>query len=268
MSLLKRMAEDWIPALPAGRRAVPTGRQAFAHIDWFILPSAIAISILGLVTMRSFSEENAFFERQIVWIGIAACIFFVASLPEYRFLRRMPLVVSLYGGIVFLLGLVFVFGSIVMGAKERFDLGAFFVQPSDPAKVVLIVLLSKYFTRRHIEIAHIRHILISGAYAFALFVLVFFQPDLGSSIIIAAVWLGMVLLAGISWKHLVVLIMAALLISGTAWDYGLHEDQKEGILTFLPPLADIQGAGYNAYQSAVAVGSGGLTGKGVGYGTQ
>ena len=255
------MAEDWIPALPAGRRA-------FAHIDWFILASAIAISILGLVTMRSFSEENAFFERQVVWIGVAACIFFVASLPEYRFLRRMPLVVSLYGGIVFLLGLVFVFGSIVMGAKERFDLGAFFVQPSDPAKVVLIVLLSKYFTRRHIEIAHIRHILISGAYAFALFVLVFFQPDLGSSIIIAAVWLGMVLLAGISWKHLVVLIMAAMLISGTAWNYGLHEYQKERILTFLHPLADIQGAGYNAYQSAVAVGSGGLTGKGVGYGTQ
>src|SRR3989344_3434007 len=229
MTALRRVAEDWLPALPAGR-------LTFAHIDWFILASAIAISTLGLVTMRSFSEENAFFERQVVWIGIAVCIFFVASLPEYRFLRRMPLVVSLYGGVIFLLGLVFVFGSIVMGARERFDLGAFFVQPSDPAKVVLIVLLSKYFTRRHIEIAHIRHILISGAYAFALFVLVFFQPDLGSS-----------------------LIIAAMIISGTAWNYGLQEYQKERILTFLHPLADIQGAGYNAYQSAVAVGSGELT---------
>src|SRR3989338_3779813 len=105
MSALRRMAEDWIPALPAGRRA-------FAHIDWFILASAIAISILGLVTMRSFSEENAFFERQVVWIGVAACIFFVASLPEYRFLRRMPLVVSLYGGVFFLFGLLFAVGSI------------------------------------------------------------------------------------------------------------------------------------------------------------
>ena len=240
----------------------------FAHIDWFLLIAALTISTLGLVTMRSFSEENAFFERQVVWIGMAICIFFVASLPEYGFLRRVPLVVSLYGGIVSLLGLVFIFGTIIMGARERFDLGAFFVQPSDPAKVVLIVLLSKYFTRRHIEIAHIRHILISGAYAFALFALVFFQPDLGSAIIIAAIWLGMVLLAGISWKHLAALIMAALLISGAAWHYGLHEYQKERILTFLHPLSDIHGTGYNAYQSAVAIGSGELVGKGIGYGTQ
>ena len=249
-------------------RVAESRTSIFGHVDWFLFSAALAISFLGLVTMRSFSAENAFFERQVVWIGAAICVFFAASLPEYQFLRRTPLVIALYGAAVFLLGLIFAFGTIVKGAQERFDLGAFFVQPSDPAKIVLVVLLSKYFTRRHVEIAHIRHILVSGAYAFALFALVFLQPDLGSAIIITAIWLGMVLLAGISWKHLAALLVGAMILSGVAWHWGLQDYQKARILTFLHPLADIQGAGYNAYQSTVAVGSGELTGKGVGYGTQ
>src|SRR3989344_8577531 len=128
--------------------------RAFSHIDWFLFAAALTISLLGLVTMRSFPEEGAFFERQLVWIGLAVCVFFVASLPEYQFLRRTPVVVALYGGVIFLLGLVLFFGTLVRGASERFDLGLFFAQPSDPAKIALIVLLSKYFSRRHIEIAH------------------------------------------------------------------------------------------------------------------
>jgi len=254
------------------RNGAESGARIFGHVDWFLLVSAFVISMLGLVTMRSFPtlqpDGGAFFERQVVWIGLALCVFLIASLPEYRFLRRTPVVVALYSGIIFLLGLVLLFGSVVKGAQERFDLGAFFVQPSDPAKITLIVLLSKYFSRRHIEIAHIRHILISGAYAVFLVVLVFFQPDLGSAIIVASVWLGMVLIAGISWKHLAALLITAALFSGALWQWGLQPYQKDRILTFLHPLSDLQGAGYNAYQAAIAVGSGELTGKGVGYGTQ
>lgn len=240
----------------------------FAHIDSFLLSAALALSLLGLVTMHSFSSDDAFFERQLVWIGLALSVFFVASLLEYRFLQRTPLIIALYGGTLFLLGLVFLFGSTILGARERFDLGLFFAQPSDPAKIVLIILLSKYFTRRHVEIAHIRHIFVSGMYAFAMLVLVFLQPDFGSAIIIAAIWLGMVLVAGISWKHLAALFLLAALAGSLLWNWGLAPYQKERILTFLHPVTDIQGAGYNAYQSTVAVGSGELTGKGVGYGTQ
>ena len=249
-------------------RGSESAMRVFAHIDWFLLAGVVAISCLGLVTMHSFSEGQIFFERQIIWIAAGVGIFFIASLPEYRFLRRTLLVTFLYASTLFLLGLVFLFGTVVMGARERFDLGAFFVQPSDPAKVVLIILLSKYFTRRHADIAHIRHILVSGAYAFGIFVFVFFQPDLGSAVIIAMIWLGMVLVAGISWRHLVSLFIVALLFGGALWSWGLEPYQKERVLTFLHPLTDIQGAGYNAYQSTVAVGSGELTGKGIGYGTQ
>src|SRR3989344_1471991 len=180
-------------------------RGVFRGIDWFLFLPALMVSLLGLATMHSFSGDNAYFEKQVVWIAVAVAVFLVASIPEYRFLRRTPVVVALYSGIIFLLALVFLFGTIVKGAQNRFYLGLFAVQPADLAKLALVTLLAKYFARRHIEIAHIRHILVSGAYAFVIFALVFFQPDLGSAIIIACVWLGMVLVAGISWKHLLAL---------------------------------------------------------------
>jgi len=243
-------------------------KRPFAHIDWFLFAGALTISLLGLVTMRSFPGDNVFFERQIIWLSLAVGIFFIASLPEYRFLRRTPVVVGLYAGVAALLGLVFFFGTLVRGAQERLDLGLFFVQPSDPAKVALIVLLAKYFSRRHIEIAYIRHIFISGGYAALIFALVFFQPDFGSSIIIAAIWMGVVLVAGISWKHLATILVAAVICAGGLWIWVLQPYQKERVLTFIHPLTDIQGAGYNAYQSTVAVGSGEIMGKGIGYGTQ
>ena len=253
------------------RYASPERMRLFAYakrIDWYLFLSALTISLLGLVTMGSFAEENAFFDRQLVWIILAVCVFFATGIPEYRFLRQTSVIVTLYAGTIFLLSLVLLFGTLVKGAQNRFDLGLFALQPSDPAKLILIAFLSKYFARRHIEIAHIRHILISGAYALVLCTLVFFQPDFGSAIIIASIWLGLVLVAGISWKHLATLFIVAAIVAGGLWQYGLEPYQKQRVLTFLHPLTDIQGAGYNAYQSTVAVGSGEIFGKGIGYGTQ
>lgn len=242
--------------------------RVFAHIDWFLLAAALSVSLLGLVTMRSFSAENSFFDRQIIWICAALGAFFLASIPDYGFLRRTPVITGMFIVVASLLALIFFFGSIIKGAQNRFDLGFFFVQPSDPAKLLLVMLLAKYFARRHIEIAHIRHILVPGAYAFALFVLVFFQPDFGSAIIIFSIWLGMVLVAGISWKHLAALFIAAIVVLSGLWSYGLEPYQKQRVLTFLHPLTDIQGTGYNAYQSTIAVGSGEVFGKGIGQGSQ
>lgn len=152
--------------------------RAFVHVDWFILAAAVAISLLGLVTMRSFGADYAFFERQVVWIGISIIGFLLASLIDYSFLRRTPIVVALFVGVSLLLGLIYVFGTIVLGSQNRFDLGLFAIQPSDPAKLILAIVLAKYFARRHIEIKHVRHILVSGAYAFTVAVLVFSSPTL------------------------------------------------------------------------------------------
>jgi len=128
--------------------------------------------------------------------------------------------------------------------------------------------LAKYFSKRHELIGDFRHIIISGLYALLFFGLVFIQPDFGSAIILFFVWFGMVLVAGIKPKHLAVVFLLGALAFGGMWQFAFQDYQKERIGTFLDPLSDIQGAGYNAYQSTVAVGSGQFIGKGIGYGTQ
>lgn len=242
--------------------------KLFSHIDWPMLLSAVGISLAGLVTMNSFSIENSYFEHQVIWIVISIAVFFLFSLIDFRFLRRRDTIIALFVATVVALFAIFIFGEVVKGAQSRFDFGAFAVQPSEYAKLVVIALLAKYFTRRHIEIAHIRHILVSGAYAFIVFVLILLQPDFGSAIMIMFIWFGMVLVSGISKKHLLLVFLAASLGAGALWSFGLHDYQKDRIMTFLHPLADLQGTGYNAHQSMIAVGSGQFLGKGIGYGTQ
>ena len=174
----------------------------------------------------------------------------------------------LYGGVISLLLFLIVAGQVTKGAKGWLDLGFFSLQPSEFAKIALIILLAKYFAQRHIEIAHIKHIIVSGVYALILFLLVAMQPDFGSAMVIFLIWLGMVLVSGISKKHLLLVGMIGVLSFGGLWFGVFQPYQKDRIKTFIHPLADIRGTGYNAFQSTVAVGSGQLLGKGIGYGTQ
>jgi rod shape determining protein RodA len=245
-----------------------TIRSLFVGFDFLLCGAAVLLSLCGLATMYSYGGDDGYFTRQIVWIMASVTMCCIAAIPDYRFLRTGNLVFYLYVGMLGMLGLILVVGEITLGAQSRFDLGLFSFQPSDPAKLVLIMVLAKYFSKRHVMIGDLRHIVVSGIYAFLIFALVFVQPDFGSGLIIASIWLGLVLVAGISWKHLgTVLLLATIAFTGL-WLFGFQEYQKERIMTFLHPLADIRGAGYNAYQSTIAVGSGQLLGKGVGYGTQ
>lgn len=218
--------------------------------------------------MTSFSGETGFAERQVVWVLLGVVAFFIASSLDLRFLRRTWTVTAVYAVAILLLALLFVFGSVFGGAQGWFNFGAFALQPADPAKLALILVLAKYFSRRHVEIARMRHIVISGAYAFFVIALLFFQPDFGSAIIVAGLWFGMVLIAGIPFRYLAGLFGAGLVAGVLLWNFGFADYQKARIMTFLHPLADIQGSGYNAFQSTVAVGSGGVFGQGIGYGTQ
>lgn len=246
----------------------PSGRFRSLTVDWVAWGAATALAILGLLTMASFTPEDPFSGRQVVWLVIGIVVFFAASLVDWRFLRRSLVVFSIY--VVCLAPLVFLVlaGTVTQGARSWFDLGAFALQPVEFVKIALIIILAKYFSRRHIEIRNARHILVSGTYMAIVFVLVAFQPDFGSAIIIGTIWLGMVLLSGISRLHVATMIVLGITAFAGLWTFGFQDYQKERILTFVHPLTDIQGAGYNAYQSTVAVGSGELFGKGIGYGTQ
>ncbi len=249
-----------------------SGRWSFAQrlreIDWLLVIPIVTIACLGLVTMNSFTGENPFFNRQLIWLSVGIFFMIGASFGDYRFLRRTSVVVTLYVGMLLTLLALFLVGSVFQGAQSWFNLGFFAVQPSDPAKLIVIMVLAKYFSRRHVAIANIRHIIVSGIYAFLIFLLVFLQPDFGSAIIIGSIWFGMVLVSGISKKHLLLVAIIAITAGAGLWVGVFEQYQKDRIVSFLNPLADIQGTGYNAYQSTIAVGSGTLLGKGVGYGTQ
>ncbi len=245
--------------------------RVLKRIDWLLVCFIIPLTLAGLATMKSFVTEEgagAFFNKQIIWVLLSFTIFFVFSFIDFRFLRRTNVLVFLFLFFCFVLLTLFVIGHTFHGSKSWINLGFFFFQPVDLMKLILVLILSKYFSRRHVEIRDIKHIFISGFYAFVPFVLVLLQPEFGSAMIIFFIWLGMVLVSGISKTHLLVVFLGGVLIFISFWFFVFAQYQRDRVANFINPLADIHGSGYNAFQSTIAVGSGELLGKGLGFGTQ
>lgn len=238
------------------------------HIDWYVFVPAILISLAGLVTMNSFSGENYFFSRQSIWLLVSIIIFCLSTTIDWRFLRNTKALMPIFTFIVLLLVVLLAVGQATRGAYSWFRFGVFAFQPSDLAKLIIILMLSKYFSRRHIEIKNLRHVLVSGVYTLLIFVLVLLQPDFGGAMVILGIWFGMVFVSGISKKHLSLVFVLGIVTSLVLWMFVFAPYQKDRIISFIHPLADVRGAGYNAYQSTVAVGSGQILGKGIGQGSQ
>ncbi len=237
--------------------------------DWWLFLSTVPLLLAGLVTMHSFSNNSSYAYHQLIVIVISISVFLIVGyFFDPKILRLTSVSVSLFIVMIVLLGSLSVLGTISHGARSWYDFGLLSFQPSDFAKVALIIILAKYFSRRHIEIANIRHILVSGFYAFVFFILVLMHPDLGSAMIIALIWFGMIVVSGVSKKHLLSMFILAAVAFVLLWSFAFKEYQKNRIRNFIDPLSDIRGSGYNAYQSTIAVGSGYLFGKGIGYGTQ
>jgi len=245
--------------------------RATKRIDWLLVFFIVPIVLGGLFTMKTFvptpGGEN-FFSKQVILVLISFAVFFVFSFIDFRFLKRTNVIVTLYVSFCVILLALVIMGHVSHGAKSWFDLGAFSFQPVDLMKLVLVLILAKYFSRRHVEIRNIKHIFISGLYAIVPFLLVFLQPDFGSAIIVLLIWFGMVLVSGISKKHLLFVALAGILAFAALWFFVFAPYQKARIVNFINPLADIHGSGYNSYQSTIAVGSGQMLGKGLGFGTQ
>ncbi len=239
-----------------------------SSVDWILLAALIPIFSFGLATLAFFHGSNALFEKQLLWLALGLILFFILARSDTTMFRSTGFVVLLYGGCLLLLTLVLFFGTETNGAVSRFDFGGFSFQPSDITKLALILILAKYFSRRHVEIAHLKHIVVSGIYMILPFLLIMIEPDFGSAVILFLIWFGMVLVSGISKKHLFSIMALGVLAGAFLWMFVFAPYQKARIVTFINPLADVRGAGYNAYQSTIAVGSGGIFGKGIGYGTQ
>lgn len=238
-------------------------------IDWILLGSLVPLLIAGLITMKSFGEgADYFFTRQLIWIVLGVAIFLWLSFSDLSFLRSPAILVILY--LVGVLGLLLLFfvGDPVRGAASWFRFGLFSLEPVEPIKIILVLMLAKYFSRRHIDIANIRHIIVSGLYILAPTLLVFLQPDLGSALVIGVLWLGMIMASGISKKHFFSLMILGAIVFTLMWAFALAPYQKDRITAFIDPYIDPQGAGYHTIQTQIAVGAGGLWGRGIGLGTQ
>ncbi|MDE2058051.1 MAG: FtsW/RodA/SpoVE family cell cycle protein, partial [Patescibacteria group bacterium] len=249
----------------AGSLARPDIRLAG---DWTLLAPAVVLTLLGILTMHTFGQGASLAPRQLLWLGVSLAVYVTFSTVDMRFIRRTPVILAAYGASLALLAALLVVAHRVMGAKAWFTLGPVSFQPADLAKLALLALLAKYLSRRHVEIADWRHILVTVAYVGFPALLILVEPDLGNTIIFGTLWLGMMLVSGVSYKQLGAIILAGLVALAFLWFGGLHQYQRQRILSFVNPAADIRGAGYNAYQAKIAVGSGELLGKGIGYGTQ
>lgn len=236
--------------------------------DWTVLLPALTLSLIGILTISTFGQGESLAARQLLWLAIALGIYLGLSTFDMRFIRRTSIVMTLYVIAFVLLASLLLFAQPILGAKAWFSLGPISFQPADLAKLALLALLAKYLSRRHVEIGDFRHIIVSGGYALALILLILVEPDMGNAIIVGVLWFGMMLVSGISKKHLLAIGLVALVAASALWFGGLKPYQRERIISFVNPAADIHGSGYNAYQAKIAVGSGEILGKSIGYGTQ
>lgn len=239
--------------------------------DRVLLACCLLLALVSLITLQSFND-GAFlsvdFLRQLLYIGIASLMGLVFFNVHESTLKSSWFVVGLYGLAVTTLVLLLPLATPVNGAKSWFHLGFFSFQPADLAKFALILIMSKYLATRHRSINSLRTITVTFIYAFIQFILIFLQPDFGSAVVLLVIWFGTVVSSGISAKYILSFFGIGFVLFMGLWSFVFKPYQKARIKTFVAPLSDIRGAGYNAYQSTIAVGSGRVFGKGIGNGTQ
>ncbi len=238
----------------------------------FDLPILLALTPLFLMSFsvlyRFSSGNHELFFRQLAWLVLSCGVALIVSRTDTSFLTKPRNVVFLYLFGVALLSSLFFIGVTVNGARSWIHLGPLSFQPADFVKLIIIVTFAKFLTKRHRVLRSPQYVFFSLLYFLPPFLLIFIQPDFGSALIILAIWFGMIMLSGLSKKHFFFFLTLGLILASVLWLFVLKPYQKERITSFLHPLTNIHGAGYNAFQSVVAVGSGGLLGKGVGLGTQ
>lgn len=247
-------------------------KNHFKKIDWILFISIFLLVCIGLVSIYSSSlAENNFlnFKKQIVFFSAAIFLMFTLSFLDWRAIRDNSyfiLIVYLFC-ILSLFGLFFLAPEI-RGIKSWYKVGSFSFDPVEFTKLVLIIILAMYFSKRHIEMYRLSHILFSGAYPIVPSVLIFFQPNFGSAMVLIFLWAGILLVSGIKLKHFLILVFCGFISLVLIWSFLLEDYQKTRITSFLGQKIEPLGSSWNQTQAKIAVGSGGIMGKGVGKGSQ
>lgn len=246
-------------------------RDAVRRFDWVLFASVAVLFTLGSMAIASIALSHDTpdwhnFTKHLIFLGVGLCILFVGAQFDYRAFSAWSRVVYI-AGIVLLFSVLF-FGTTIRGTRGWFSFLGFTWQPVELTKVFFLIFLAQYFNQWAREGDRIRHVLLSGMGTFFYVVLIFMQPDTGSAFLLVAVWFGMLLIVGIRKRHLLFLVVTALIVGALAWMFILADYQRGRIVTFFHPTADPLGQGYNAAQAKIAIGSGEFIGRGFGFGSQ
>ncbi len=240
-------------------------QQLVAHIDFPLLFITLAIMVLGLATVHSATfDANQRIFAQAGNMGVALVImWFVSRLPPQKL---MGFAIPLYVLGLVLLVAVFLFGVKVNGARRWLSLGFTRIQPSEIMKIAMPLMLAWYF-QKYEAMLKLKHYAVAAVLLLVPFALIAKQPDLGTALLVGAAGFYVIFFAGLPWKIIVGMIVAAASAAPFLWGM-LHDYQQKRILTLIDPTTDPLGSGYHIIQATIAIGSGGAIGKGYLNGTQ
>jgi rod shape determining protein RodA len=245
---------------------------SFRDFDWVLLSWVLLICGLGVLQIYSATHGTKFagaHVKQVYWICGGLVAMFVMSRVNYHIL--LDKVPWMYSASIVSLIAVMLIGKRYLGAKRWIMMpGGWHFQPSEWVKLILILAVAKYFSeaRPAEEEGKLSDMVKAGLLIGVPMLFVLKQPDLGTSLTYVPIAIMGLFLGGLKLKHALVLVLLGALMAPLAWHYGLKDYQKQRLTTFIEPEADSQKAGYQVIQSLIAVGSGGLTGRGTAQGSQ
>lgn len=245
--------------------------EEFKWLKWIPLLLELVLLCIGMLNLSSATavedKSMGLWKNQAISVGLGAVITLVLYFPHYSFLSRLAYLV--YMGNIGLLLAVLAFGRASLGAKRWISLGGFSLQPSELMKLSMVIFLAKFFENKNTSSGlKIADLVLPTLFVLIPVSLIIIQPDLGTAMIILLVYGSMLLFLRLDTKLLLGLVVAATIALPVVYNYGLKPYQRQRIVTFIDPMSDPKGAGYNSIQSMIAVGSGQIWGKGYKKGTQ
>jgi len=251
----------------AGRPSTGTWNNFDLQLAFF----ALALAVVGLLMAYTSSGDSplaagSVFTRGLMWLAIAIVMFTVAAAVDYRWLKTLAWPVYFFN--LALLVLTLVLGSGVGGVSRWVTIGPVQFQFSELAKILMAVVLANYLAGRQGKLKHLTTLVGAFLLVMPALALVLIQPDLGTSLVFGAILFGTLFLSGAGLRWLLLAAAGVVAMVPIAWNYILEDYQKRRLLSFMDPSADPQGSGYQLIQSQIAVGSGGLFGKGLTNGSQ
>jgi len=250
-----------------------TEGRALDTFDWWFVSIVAAILSLGVLSIYSVTHQQPgtnfpMFVRQVIWIVCGIGAFLIMLSIDYHKIARLSYL--LYGVVLVMLIVVLFMGKTSRGAQRWIPIGPFAFQPSEFAKLALILVLATYYSNSPRE-GWLQRVVLPGLIMMPGLLLIVKQPDLGSGLSYLAVYLALLLVVGIRSKALGALLLFAVMLFPFMWEAvwgSLHGYQRERIMTFVNPEYDTGGKGYHGLQSRIAIGAGELVGKGLYGGTQ